>query len=199
MKLILTSSGIGSRKIKQELGKMLSKPPKENRVLIMFQRRKKTAHYLKLIKKQLRVKRKNLILVDLNKKLPKLPEFDIFYSCGGNTFFILDRVKKLGLDKIIKKFIKNNGIYIGTSAGSIIVHKTIAMAGWGSQAEENKVKLKNLKGIGLVNTAVFPHYTSRLKKEVLAFKKKVTYLVLELRDKEALIINNKKIKIIRRN
>ena len=63
-------------------------------------------------------------------------------------------------------------MYVGISAESIIPAKTIEIAGWGSEGDENKIKLNNLQGLHLVNVVVLPHYKNKLKKELIAFKKK---------------------------
>ena len=51
-------------------------------------------------------------------------DFDIIYMMGGNTFYLLNIIRNTGFDKIIKDFIDNGKIYIGSSAGSEILGKT---------------------------------------------------------------------------
>lgn len=194
MRLLLTSNGITSSKIKKEALKLIDK--KQNKALIMFTARGHYKKYLRLIKCQLAnlgIKRKNIFLADISKKARKPKDIDIFYSCGGNTFYILDRVRKTGFDKIIRKHIKQGKLYIGVSAGSILVHKTIEIAGWGKWRDINDIKLKNLRGLGFTNIAIYPHYRKIMKKTVDEFKRKVKYPVIVMRDRQAvLIVNNKK-------
>ncbi len=47
-----------------------------------------------------------------------IDDFDIIYMMGGNTFYLLDVIRKTGFDKIIVDFINKGKIYIGSSAGS---------------------------------------------------------------------------------
>ena len=52
-------------------------------------------------------------------------EFDVMYMMGGNTFYLLNIIRKTGFDKNIKEFINSGKIYVGSSAGSEIL-KSIA-------------------------------------------------------------------------
>lgn len=202
MKLLLTSDGLTSRKIQKEFLKLLDKPVSETKILVMhianISRRWKTVR--KIIKGLIRlgIKKNNISLVNIRKKVSKVPEFDVFYSCGGNTFYILDRVRKTGFDKVIKKAVKQGKLYIGLSAGSMIVHRTIEIAGWGERRKDrNKIGLKNLNGLNFTNIAIFPHYKKRLEKEFKGLKKRTSYPVIALEDKQALLIKGKTRRIIK--
>jgi len=92
------------------------------------------------------------------------------------------------------EIIKKRGLCIGVSAGSILVHKSIKLAGWGKEGDPNTIKLKNLNGLNLTNIAIFPHYKKRLAKELNKFRKIANYPIKELRDKQALLILGNKVK-----
>jgi len=50
-----------------------------------------------------------------------LAGFDVLYVQGGNTFYLLDRMRRSGADGIIRKLVAAHGtVYCGVSAGSII-------------------------------------------------------------------------------
>src|SRR5690349_12841403 len=50
-----------------------------------------------------------------------LAGFDVLYVQGGNTFYLLDRMRRSGADGIIHKLVAAHGmVYCGVSAGSII-------------------------------------------------------------------------------
>ena len=44
---------------------------------------------------------------------------------GGNTFLLLDRIKKCGFDIELRKYIESGVIYIGRSAGSHLITKNV--------------------------------------------------------------------------
>ena len=55
-------------------------------------------------------------------------DFDIIYMLGGNTFYLLDVIRKTNFDKQIIDFINKGKIYIGSSAGSEILGSSIDIA-----------------------------------------------------------------------
>src|SRR3989344_709499 len=63
----------------------------------------------------------------------KLSPADVIYVTGGNTFYLLDWVKKSGFDKVVRNFVNKGKIYIGASAGSYIACPTIEQAYWKHQ------------------------------------------------------------------
>ncbi len=46
---------------------------------------------------------------------------DYIYVTGGNTFFLLQELKRTGADKIISEYMNSGKIYIGESAGAIVL------------------------------------------------------------------------------
>jgi dipeptidase E len=85
-----------------------------------------------------------------------LSAFDVLYMAGGNTFHIMDKIKKLGLFEKIKEIVNNGKIYFGVSAGSIMAGPNIGIA---SPWDENDINLTDYTGFNFVNFAVSPHYT----------------------------------------
>jgi len=45
---------------------------------------------------------------------------DYIFISGGNTFYLMQELKKKGADKLLIEQINNGKLYIGTSAGSVI-------------------------------------------------------------------------------
>ncbi|MEI6843113.1 MAG: Type 1 glutamine amidotransferase-like domain-containing protein [bacterium] len=117
-------------------------------------------------------------------------KYDVVYVCGGNTFAILERMKKTGIDTYIESAVCEHGaLYVGVSAGSIIAGPSIEIAGWGSEGDPNDVNLQNLSGFSLTDISIFPHFRAELSGEVAEFQKKVSYSVTALTDTEALWVD----------
>ncbi len=197
--MILTSDGITSNKIKKEFLRLLEKPASETKVLIIYTLRKKSyIKYLRRVNTQLKnlgINKRNIIYANVSNNIKKPKEyFDVIYSCGGNTFYILDRIRKTGFDKLIKNFVNRGGLYIGVSAGSIIVHRTIKGVDGGKEGDVNDIGLRNLNALNLTHVGIFPHFRKDLIDDVRALKKSANWPVKELRDGEALVILNNKIK-----
>lgn len=89
----------------------------------------------------------------------KLRNNDFIYITGGNTFFLLQELKKTGADKIIIDEINKGKLYIGESAGAIVTSANVEYA----KRMDDVKKAPNLKefsGLNLVDFYVIPHYTN---------------------------------------
>ena len=93
----------------------------------------------------------------------KLADKQVIYFCGGNTFYLLDQVIKTGCDEIIKRKLDQGVIYMGSSAGSMIVGTRIDLM---SKIDE-KSKAPDLKssGLGIVDLSILPHWGSDIFRE----------------------------------
>ncbi|MCX6726723.1 MAG: Type 1 glutamine amidotransferase-like domain-containing protein [Candidatus Shapirobacteria bacterium] len=88
----------------------------------------------------------------------KLLDKNLIFVAGGNTFYLLDQTIKNGFDQILKRKISEGIVYIGSSAGSMIVGKRIDLV----CTIDDKSKAPNLKsdGLGIVDLALLPHWGS---------------------------------------
>lgn len=76
----------------------------------------------------LHVEELEISTADQSDIIRKLQDNDFIYVTGGNTFFLLQELKRTGADKIIKEQILSGKPYIGESAGSIILSPNIEYA-----------------------------------------------------------------------
>lgn len=51
---------------------------------------------------------------------------NIIYFTGGNSFFLIDQLRKTGVDKLLKAELENGKLMIGESAGAIICAPNIS-------------------------------------------------------------------------
>lgn len=84
-----------------------------------------------------------------------LDQVDIIFVAGGNTFYLLDQARKSGFDDIVKQQVSAGKIYIGSSAGSILVGPDIAPVA--IIDDPNIARLKSTEGLGLVDFIILPH------------------------------------------
>lgn len=128
----------------------------------------------------------------------KLKNIDIIFVCGGNVFYSLDKSIKSGFDKILFEKSKNNLIYIGSSAGSMIPGKHIELV----STLDDHSKAPDLKsdGIGLIDIAILPHWGNpKFKEEYFSgFDSfyNIEAKVIPIRDNQYLLIENNSQKII---
>ena len=203
MKLLLTSAGWWENpKIGKEFLKLVGKKPSEIRVLLVMTPIK----YLKrnkYVRRQFRqfkgvaIPKQNITFSQLNRKTRKddLKNIDVVFVMGGNTFEYLQRMRKTGLDKAIKSFVKKGGVYVGLSAGSYVVCPTIKAASW-KHADRNIVGLKNLKGLNLVPFLLTAHFEQKLRPLIKKEAEGTKYEVIALTDKQAVLIEGTQRKII---
>ena len=89
----------------------------------------------------------------------KLRSNNYIYITGGNTFFLLQELKRTGADKIITEQIRNGKLYIGESAGSMIMSPNIKYV----EIMDDKTKAPGLKSVDALHMVDFypvPHYTN---------------------------------------
>lgn len=125
----------------------------------------------------------------------RLAKFDIIFVAGGNTFYLLEKVKKSGFDKVAIELVKSGTVYIGSSAGSYILCPTIEAASW-KKAGKNIVDLKDWSALGLVDFIVSAHYTNEWKEAIEAGKKSTDLEVITLTDEQFIKSDGDKYEII---
>ena len=126
----------------------------------------------------------------------KLENSDIIYINGGNTFYLLEQVRKSGLDKYLEELINSGKIYIGASAGSVLVGPNIEAAGWDPGWDKNINGLEDLTGINIVPYLVAPHFTEEDRDIIERNKPNVNYEVVPITDKQAILIKDNDMDIV---
>lgn len=85
----------------------------------------------------------------------RLSEVTIVFVSGGNTFHLLDQARKTGFDKWLGQN-RENIVYVGVSAGSIVVTPSIGIAPV-DNGDENVAGITDLAGFHFVDFEVSPH------------------------------------------
>ena len=87
----------------------------------------------------------------------RLEAADVIFVGGGNTFHLLDQARKTGFGEwTIGEVSNHKKVYLGASAGSLLVTSTIAVASV-EGGDENLVGLTDLRGLALVDFEFLPH------------------------------------------
>ena len=89
---------------------------------------------------------------------------DYIYVTEGNTFEVLNRMRRHALCDYVKEAVLGGAVYIGASAGAIIAGNEITPA---LSMDLNFVQMKEeeMKGLGLFDGVVFPHTEPEKRKE----------------------------------
>ncbi len=119
----------------------------------------------------------------------ELEKADIIYINGGNTFYLLDWVRKSGLDKYLPELINKGKIYLGVSAGSILAGPDIAVSGWDPSWDKNDY-VTDTTGLKLVDYAISPHFTEKERTVLESKSKEVSYPVIAISDSQAILVKD---------
>lgn len=100
----------------------------------------------------------------------KLRLNDYIYVTGGNTFYLLQEMKKTGADKIVAELINDGKPYIGESAGAMVLSPNIEYV---RNMDDCKVapELHDFSALNVVDFYPLPH------RDAFPFKKVVEKIV----------------------
>jgi dipeptidase E len=122
----------------------------------------------------------------------KIETNDYIYVTGGNTFFLLQELKRTGADRIIIEQVNSGKIYIGESAGSIVLSHSIEYIKDMDDAAAAP-NLGSLSSLGLVDFYPVPHYTNfpfteSVESIISCYKGKLE--LLPISNAQAIVVND---------
>ena len=126
----------------------------------------------------------------------KLTKNDYIYLTGGNTFFLLQELKRSGADKIIIEQVEAGKLYIGESAGAMVASPNIEYV----KAMDSVKKapgLENFSALGLVDFYTVPHCTN------FPFRKSAEKIIVQhsnlllypISNKDAILVNGDEVRV----
>jgi len=164
MRLLLTSLGLTTEKLQEAIKKLLVKPIEQNKVKIIAIDTVSQL-YQELLKREIQrlietgFPQENISIHDLSKDDPlNIKDMDVIEMFGGNNFHYLKRLRETGLTEGIRGFIDGGGVYVGVSAGSMIMGPDVDE---NLTFDVNDVGLKDLSGFGYVDFYILPHWDWR--------------------------------------
>lgn len=95
-----------------------------------------------------------------------LQKNDYIYVTGGNTFFLLQELKRTGADKVISEQVNSGKMYIGESAGSIVLSRSIEYV----KDMDDFTAAPNIgtfSSLGMIDFYPVPHHTNFPFKETV--------------------------------
>ena len=96
----------------------------------------------------------------------KLENNDYIYVAGGNTFFLLQEMNQSGAGDLIKEQIHAGKLFIGESAGAILLAPDIEY----SKDTDNPLaapQLKTFEALNIIDFYLVPHYNNKPLKEAV--------------------------------
>lgn len=134
-----------------------------------------------------------------NQLLEEMDVIDIIFVAGGNTFYLLQEVLKSGFNEIIISFVEKGGIYIGSSAGTLLAGPSIELAK-DIDDEEEAPDLATYDALSLVDFVVLPHCDNEYFKDtidkILQKHKEYKHKIITISDNQAVVIDENSFSII---
>lgn len=124
----------------------------------------------------------------------KLAQASCLYISGGNTFYLLQELKRKNLLPLIHERINQGMVYVGESAGAIIASNDISY----SQIMDDKSLTSDLTdyaALGLVDFSVLPHWGESPFEEITEQTAAVyegQLQLLKLTNQQAVLVNDNK-------
>ncbi len=97
--------------------------------------------------------------MDVQKIAGKIKNADAIYIGGGDTLFMLEKWKELGVDKLILDAYNQGKIICGLSAGAICWFKTMYTDSEMMSGKSNEYAIRS--GLGVLDGAFCPHFNER--------------------------------------
>lgn len=192
--IILTSTGLSAEPVRRAAEKLFgSLPHKSVAIVTTAAEGKENNKYSKLAESQFRKIGFNTVdFIDIeNNQRVDFSIYSVIYVCGGNTFKLLKNAREANFKDAIIKLLKRNGIYIGVSAGAIILAPTIQAAA-SINPDLNIAGIRDFTGLGIVDFEIHPHYKQKEESKIVDYEKKTLRKVVRLANDEALIISDNK-------
>lgn len=196
-KLLLTSDGFTNPNIGHRFLELAHKKPDSLRVLFVPTAALGEAEmsYVYESEEELTefgILKKNIIWAeDLNNL--DIDNYDVIYVCGGNTFYLLNEIRQTKFDQKIIDFINQGGLYVGVSAGSIIVCPDISIA---APFDPNDIGLQDTTGLKIIDKVITPHYQNKEKQIIDEWKRGHAYKIIRLNDGQAFEVSDRQEKVI---
>ena len=152
-----------SRELEKVFLDLLTKPTDENIIFILSldttsQFHREQLEIVKLGYIRMGVLENNITIYNLiSDTIPSFDGLDVLHMWGGNTFHYLKRIREIGLIPRIRDFIERDGVYVGTSAGSLIMSPDIDE---NLTIDANDIPLVDVTGFGYIDFYLLVHWDS---------------------------------------
>lgn len=153
-----------------------------------------TAPYQEKDKKKLQEQGFTVVDIDIEGKDREalriiFKDIDVMFVAGGNTLYLLYCSRQSGFDALVREFVDSGKVYIGSSAGSIIMGPTK------EPADPEQLAMVpgpvSCEAFHIINTRILPHTCGEYDWGNEKIKEEFSgrgYPILLLTDKQALIV-----------
>jgi len=130
--LILTSTGFTNKNIEKKFLELVNLPNDKIKVIFIPTAAitENAKAMIQLCKDDLLnagVLENNIVTYDLDRIMNcnEICNFNVIYVCGGTSQHLLNRMNEMKFNISLKKFLDNGGVYVGVSAGSVVLSQNL--------------------------------------------------------------------------
>ena len=115
---------------------------------------------------------------------------DVIFVNGGFSGYLAKEMARTGFDKILPKLLKKGVVYVGSSAGSMVMSDTQDASSW--YINEPEPDAINVPGLGYIDFQIYPHIKSNLIEKIKE-KRNPNLKYCLLKDGQAITVNKDKV------
>lgn len=116
-----------------------------------------------------------------------LSDFNSIFISGGNTFSLLDQVRRSGFETALMQFAAQGGTIYGGSAGAILLGQDILTC---AHLDENRVGLDDSRGLNMVSGfCIWCHYQPEDDQRIFEYVTRNGWPVLALSERSGVSVN----------
>ncbi len=203
MKLLLTSAGIVNDSISQALFSMVGKDAKDIKVAFIptaanVEEGEKTSWFFRQYEDLRGIGISWIDMIDFADAdvdwKSRLDQCDVLYVTGGNTFYLLDQIRKQGFDDYLKTALDSK-VYVGGSASTITMTPNIDVAAI-PRGDPNIPGITDLTGLNYTDFEIEPHCDEPRFDTVQAYSKEHDAKIYALDDQSAISVIDGKVEVI---
>lgn len=125
--------------------------------------------------------------------LKSLVDFDVIYINGGFSGYLAKMMRTSGFDKVLPELLKKDIVYVGSSAGSMVMSDVQDASSW--YLNEPEPEAIGIPGLGYIDFQIYPHVKDSTI-DVIKSHCKPDFTYYLLRDGTAVSINNGEMKVV---
>jgi len=121
---------------------------------------------------------------------------DLIYVEGGNTFHLLDQIRKTKFGVLVRTLTRRGVIYAGSSAGAYVACPSIEMSTWADTQNFDRCGITDFRAMCLVPFLIKAHITPEIEKKIQKYIKVSKFDVQILTDEQAILVSDGKVYLI---
>lgn len=143
----------------------------------------------------------NLLALDVQTIEARMVFADVIYVVGGMTDYLMTVFERTGFRELLKSKLLNGKVYVGASAGSMVMGRRINAEGYKDVYRKGEQDFGVNEYLALVDFSIFPHLNSPLwtRNRVDVIREAVkdsTYPIYAIEDTQAVIVNDDKMSFV---